>query len=192
MVIGLCVLAGRRRDRDLSSCRTMPASDWRSVPGIVPYVAGAITALGFSWLQAAEQGGPRRHGSHRRLQAVSRRRRGGPAQFPQSAGEDAGTVREVSALRHRARRGERLGQALCRRAGGGRRPPPRLPAGTTGDRSILPIRSASPTISATTLSSTIASASSSPASSGGDGSDSGSSGGGSSGGGGGGGGGSGW
>ena len=51
MLIGLGRACGRRRGRGSPSCRSMPASA-RRLSGHRALRAGAVTALGFSWLQA--------------------------------------------------------------------------------------------------------------------------------------------
>ena len=69
----------------------------------------SFTGLAFAWLQAPSVGGPQDHGSDRGLPGIPRRRRGGPAQCAEPAGQDAGAVRAFPAVRGRARRRERLG-----------------------------------------------------------------------------------
>ena len=86
-----------------------------------PVRAGGVCLARFPLAAGAEQGRPRPHGPDRRLQAVPECRRGRPARIPQSAEEDARTVRALPALCHRAQCRKQLGQPLHRRAGGGRR-----------------------------------------------------------------------
>ena len=123
--------------------------------------------LGFHWLQAPSRRWPQDHGSRSRAFvsiSASPRRIGST---PQPAGEDAGAVRAIPALRGGARRREHLGQAFRRRAGGGRR-------GSGGGVLVYrrpqlraTIRSSSPITSAATCRRPIASASTPPGSSGG-------------------------
>ena len=182
VAIGIAILSLQHRPR--------PAI----LPALVPSVLAGVRRARLFLAAGADRGGPRGHGPDRRLQAVPQRRRGGPAGISQPAGEDAGTVRALPALRDRARRREHLGQALHRRAGRGRRRRRGVVLVQRRFQHCDERSSPSPTGSATTCRSTIASAATPPGSTGGDGDggSSGSSGGGSSGGGGGGGGGSGW
>ena len=133
------------------------SSIWYNAPGIANLVLlGAMLAIGrrrrrrLSAAQGAEPLRPQDHGSDRGLPRISRRRRGGPAQRAQSAGEDAGAVRALPALCGRARLPERLGGEIRRRAGGGRaRPRPPRP-GTSAAATGRAIRCRSPIISAAT------------------------------------------
>ena len=127
--------------------------------------AARVAGLGFPLLKAPSRCRPQDHGSDRGLPRISQRRGGRPPQRAQSAGEDAGAVREIPALRGRARLPECLGREIRRRAGGrrhGRRRRPGMSAAATGRA----IRCRSPTISAAIWHRPSSSSSTAPGSSG--------------------------
>ena len=163
------------------------------LPGVVPSALASFAGLAFGWLKAPSVAGRKimdQIDGFREYLGVAEEERLEYLNPPDKTPE---TVRALPALRGRARRGEHLGEALRRRAGGGRGGAGAAHAASSwysGDRDIgQRSRVLHRSHRQRSYPSTIASASTAPGSSDSGG---GSSGGGSSGGGGGGGGGSGW
>ncbi len=90
-----------------------------ALPAATPIVLLPLAISAFSWMKAHTREGRRVTDQIEGLRQYLGVAEEARLEFLNPPEENAGTVREVSALRHRARCGEYLGGAFRRRAGGG-------------------------------------------------------------------------